>query len=476
MQKFILYAIILLITGIGAQCDKEKGTPEDNDLNAKKLTLDLWTTTADQSELLKHQQFRNTDGYNNSYPVVSVDESVTYQTIDGFGYTLTGGSAMLINQLPAGKKAELLNELFGSTDNAIGVSYLRLSIGASDLDETVFSYNDLAPGQTDIEQLNFSIDRDKTHLIPVLKNILAINPNIKIIATPWSPPAWMKDNSSSIGGSLKPEYYQSYATYFVKYITAMAAEGITITAITPQNEPLHPGNNPSMYMSANEQRDFIKEALGPALKATNLTTKIIIYDHNLDRPDYPISILNDAAANQYIDGSAFHLYAGSPARMSEVHQAYPDKNVYFTEQWTGANGSFGGDLLWHIENVIIGTMRNWSKIALEWNLANDPEFKPHTEGGCTECKGAITVQHNDYSRNVAFYIIAHASRFVPPGSKRIESNLAGAVQNVTFLTPAGKKVMIALNGGANAYTFNLKDKDRWAQVTMKEKSVMTLVW
>lgn len=256
----------------------------------------------------------------------------------------------------------------------------------------------------------------------------------------------------------------------------MKAEGITITAITPQNEPLHPGNNPSMYMTAEQQRDFIKHNLGPAFQAAGLTTKIIVYDHNLDRPDYPTTIYNDAEAAKYVDGAAFHLYAGDVAAMGNLHDAFPNKNLYFTEQWTGANGTFDGDLQWHIKNVIIGTMRNWSRLAMEWNLANNSTFGPHTPGGCTECKGALTINGSAISRNVAYYIIGHASKFVSAGSIRIESNFAGAVQNVAFLRPDGKKVLIALNEGTTPYTFNLKYKSKWAPVTLQGKSVVTLIW
>ncbi len=171
----------------------------------------------------------------------------------------------------------------------------------------------------------------------------------------------------------------------------MKAEGITLDAITIQNEPQHGGNNPSMVMSSDQQRDFVKNNLGPAFKAAGLTTKIIVWDHNCDNPNYPINILNDATAKSFVDGSAFHLYGGNISALSTVHSAHPDKNLYFTEQWTGATGTFNGDFRWHIKNVIIGSMRNWSKNALEWNLANDPSYGPHTLGGCTECKGALTI-------------------------------------------------------------------------------------
>jgi len=222
----------------------------------------------------------------------------------------------------------------------------------------------------------------------------------------------MKTNGSSIGGSLKTDCYDVYARYFVKYIQEMQAEGITIHAITPQNEPLHGGNNPSMLMTASEQANFIKNYLGPAFQNAGLTTKIVIYDHNCDRPDYPLDILNDPDARKYVDGSAFHLYAGDISALSQVHYAYPDKNVYFTEQWVGGPSNFAGDLQWHIKNLIIGATANWSKVVLEWNLASDPYYNPHTNGGCTSCEGALTIGAT-VIRNVSYYIIAHASKFVP---------------------------------------------------------------
>lgn len=268
--------------------------------------------------------------------------------MEGFGFTLTGGSALLINRMPAPERTALLQELFGTEGNQIGISYLRLSIGASNLSDRVFTYNDLPAGQTDPDLTKFSLEPERADLLPVLKEILTINPKIKILGSPWSLPAWMKTNNHSKGGSLKPEWYNAYARYFVKYIQGMAAEGISIDVITIQNEPLHPGNNPSLLMLPQEQANFIKH-LGPAFQKANIKTKIILYDHNADRPDYPISILNDPAARKYVNGSAFHLYGGAIKALTSVHHAHPDKHLYFTEQWIGAPGNFPGDLAWHVK-------------------------------------------------------------------------------------------------------------------------------
>ena len=442
-----------------------------------KKNIDAWLTKADETiKLQKQTSILAFTSASNSFQNIEIDPSKTYQNIDGFGYTLTGGSVEVINQLSASKKEALLQELFGNGENSIGISYLRLSIGASDLNSSVFSYDDLPAGQTDITLSQFSLSKDQA-LVDMLKKILTTNPNIKIIATPWSPPVWMKDNGSSIGGSLKTEYYGVYAQYFVKYIQEMKKNGITIDAVTPQNEPLHPGNNPSMYMTAEQQRDFIKNNLGPAFQTANLSTKIVVYDHNCDKPEYPLTILADTEASKFVDGSAFHLYAGNILVLNNVHNAYPNKNVYFTEQWTGSTGTFSGDLLWHTKNVVIGSMRNWSKIALEWNLANDASFGPHTPGGCTECKGAITINNSEtFTRNVGYYIIAQASKFIPQNSVRISSTESGNLSSVAFKTPAGKIALIVLNDGANNETFNIKYNDKVATTSLSANSVATYIF
>ncbi|MBL7730504.1 MAG: glucosylceramidase [Chitinophagaceae bacterium] len=439
--------------------------------------MEMWMTRGDQTALLQKQTATlSFTTVANANPYIEVDSTTTYQTMDGFGYTLTGSSAFLINNMTSSARSALLNELFGTGTNAIGVSFLRVSIGASDLSPTVFSYNDMPAGMTDPTLANFSLSKDTVDLIPVLKSILTINPAIKIMGSPWSPPVWMKDNGSSIGGSLLPAYYGAYANYFVKYIQAMQAKGIPIHSVTVQNEPQHGGNNPSMVMTAAQQADFVKNHLGPAFQAAGITTKIIVWDHNCDNPNYPITVLNDAGARQYVDGSAFHLYAGDISAMTTVHNAYPDKNLYFTEQWTGASGSFNGDLAWHIKNVIIGSARNWGKVILEWNLANDPAYGPHTPGGCTECKGAITINGSGSTRNVSYYIIAHGSMFVPPGSVRIASGLYAGLPNVAFKRPDGKKVLIIQNENSTTTGFNIRFKGKWVATSLPAGAVATYVW
>jgi len=446
------------------------------DPNPPQTDVSWWLTKPDKSALLAKQNtglsFRSVV---NQYPVINVDTTQTYQGIDGFGFAMTGGSAYLINNLTSTKRDELLKELFLTDGNSIGISYLRVSIGASDLSASVFSYDDMPAGQTDVNLTNFNLGPDKTDLIPVLKSVLLLNPKIKILGSPWSPPVWMKSNKSAVGGSLLSEYYDVYAQYFVRYINEMKTEGIPIDAITIQNEPENPNNNPSMAMTATEQRDFIKNNLGPAFQQAGISTKIIVFDHNCDHPQYPITILSDPDAAKYVDGSAFHFYAGDISALSTVHNAFPGKNMYLTEPWVGGPSYFGGDLQWHLQNVIIGATRNWSRNVIEWNLASDPSYDPHTNGGCSNCEGALTIS-SGYTRNVSYYIVAHASKFVPDGSVRIASNNQTNLPNVAFKTPDGRKVLIVLNNSGSSQTFNIGFKGRQAQTSLGSGAVATYVW
>jgi len=485
--KIYLLGTLLLLAGLNSaySCKKKEVNsdpvdPIDTTGNNTWAKTDVvfWQTTADKSILLKRQNisllFNTTINQN---PSIEVDTALTYQPVDGFGCTLTGGSAWLINKLPTATRDALIKELFSTGSDCIGISYLRISIGSSDLNASVYSYDDMPNGQTDSDLTHFSLENDQADLIPVLKLALLNNPGIKILGSPWSAPAWMKTNKSTIGGRLLPEYYDAYARYLVKYIQGMQTEGIRIDAITIQNEPLNPNNNPSMVMSSGEQATFIKNNLGPAFQAANLTAKIILYDHNCDHPEYPINILNDADARQYIDGSAFHLYAGDISALSQVHLAYPDKNIYFTEQYVGGPGNFGPDLRWHVKNLIIGATRNWSKNVLEWNLASDPSYDPHTDGGCTTCEGAVTIAgSSSVVRNVSYYIMAHASKFVPTGSVRIGSSITSNLQNVAFKTPEGKKVLIVLNDGNMDQLFNIKFKGKSVTTSLNSGSVGTFIW
>ncbi|WP_051664011.1 glycoside hydrolase family 30 protein [Dyadobacter crusticola] len=450
----------------------------------------FWLTNLDRSALFTQQPNLSFRQISEAGPpieatVVHINPKQRYQKIDGFGFTLTGGSAQhLLGMSKTGRRA-LLQELFSTAGNSIGMAYLRVSIGASDLNEKVFSYDDLPQGNTDPDMMHFDLGPDRKDVIPILKEILAINPKLKILGSPWSPPVWMKDNGDTRGGSLKPEWYDAYARYFVRYVQDMKKEGIRIDAITVQNEPLHPGNNPSLLMLAKDQAVFVKNHLGPAFEDAKISTKIIIYDHNADKPEYPISILDDPEAKKYIDGSAFHLYGGTIDALSKVHDAHPDRNLYFTEQWMGAPGNFEKDFSNHIKNLTIGATRNWARTVLEWNLSSNPQNRPFTDrGGCDRCLGGVTIDGDKVTRNAAYYVVAHASKFVRPESVRIGSGTNATIGcpaddkllHVAFRTPDDKIVLIVMNDSEAVKPFTIQDGGKVVNVSLKPGSVGTFVW
>ena len=446
----------------------------------------VWLTNRDKSALFEEQKpflkFTKAAGQKASpgiqEPAIEIDEEKKFQTIDGFGFALTGGSAQHLARMDAAARAALLHELFGVGGKNIGISYLRISMGSSDLNDHVYSYDDLAAGETDPELKKFSLAGDRAELIPVLKEILAINPKIEILGSPWSAPPWMKTNGDAKGGRLRAEFYGSYAQYFLKYIQGMKAAGINITAITVQNEPLNDKNTPSMLMSADEEGLFIKEHLGPAFAAAGIRTKIILYDHNCDVPEYALSILQDPAANRYVDGAGFHLYGGEIGAMLQVHDAFPRKNLYFTEFMAVEPTESGRiSIAKPVAGTFIGALQNWSRNVLLWNLAANSKFEPHTDnGGCPICQGAVTIDGNEVTRNLAYYAMAHFSKFVRPGALRIGSSEPAGLQDVAFTVPRGPTVLVVVNGGKAAQEFAVRYHGKYFQAKLNGGAVGTYVW
>jgi glucosylceramidase len=423
-----------------------------------------------------------------SLPTIEIDDSQTFQPIEGFGFSLTGGSAYLLAGLHAAERADLLQELFAPTEESVGLSCLRLTIGASDLGRKDFSYWGLRRGTKNPDIARFNLSAGDREVVPVLQEILKINPTMKFIASPWSAPPWMKSNGSYVAGRLKPDSYLAYAQYFVKYIETMRAHGIHISAVTPQNEPQNPKNEPSMVMSASEQADFIGGYLGPALRKDAPETDILCWDHNCDGADYPLAVLSDAKARAYTAGVAWHLYNGTPDAMSYVRAQYPDKKVYFTEQWVSANDDFMGALRWHTKNVIIGALRNWCRTALEWNLASDTRYALHTRLGAVGALGGVTVgttvKHRrgdvalaaTITRNPGYYLMAHSARFIRPGSVRVQSSEVDRLPNVTCLTPDGRMVMVVTNDSDGPRRFRVRHRGASATLELGPGDVATLRW
>ena len=407
---------------------------------------------------------------NHNVPHLYIDASQSYQTIDGFGFTLTGGSAQHFMEMHPSRRTRLLRELFGE----LNISVMRVSIGASDLDPDPYSLDDV---WMDVDLAHFSMERELRYKIPLLKEMYAINPKIQLMGTPWSAPFWMKDNEYTAGGSLKPEMFAVYARYLVKYLQAMQNEGLPLHSMTIQNEPLNWKNNPSMYMLGPDQGIFIKDHLAPAMAAAGLSTKLIIFDHNLDYPEYAVKLLNDPDLKKLVVGSAFHMYSGTIDSMGYVHWRHPDRDVYFTEQFMPADGNFEGVLMWHAKNIWIGGLNNWAKQVMEWNLSSNPSLTPHTIGGCSNCNGAITIDGNNVQRrNVAYFLMAHASPYILPGSVRIgswisDSETSQHIDHVAVQSPNGETVVLL----ANHYWFDNPIIVNGQQVTLPRLSVVTLI-
>ncbi len=452
-------------------------------LNATMVSAQVseWLTTPDRTNLVSLQPEKllfHTDHHPTSIPTIIVDDKQKMQPMDGFGFALTGGSAQLLMQMTQASREKLLQNLFEV--NGIGVSYLRVSIGSSDMNARVFTYDDLEPGETDAELKHFSLGPDLQDVVPVLQEILKIDPGLSILGTPWSAPSWMKTNDKPKGGSLKPEFYDAYAHYLARYVQEMAKLGIQITAITPQNEPLNPKNTPSMVMTAEEEDVFLKRSLGPVFRSSGLATQIILYDHNCDRPDYPLTILADKDAAQYADGTGFHLYGGTVEAMTQVHDAYPNKNIYFTEQMVVDDPRKGTELriARPVKEIVIGATRNWSRNVLLWNLAADPQFGPHTnDGGCPVCEGAITLDGDRVTDNLGYYTVAQVSKFVRPGAVRIASNIGdGVPANVAFKGKDRKVSLVVANVTDTDEFFDISFHHRVAKASLPAGAVATFVW
>lgn len=442
----------------------------------------LWLTQGDKSKLLNREPDLLITEASSGYPLINIDTVIQYQSMDGFGAALTGSSAYLIDEiLNESERSELLTNLFDA-EEGIGISYLRITMGASDFSLSDYTYDDMPAGETDFELQHFTLEKDLEDVIPVLKEIIQIAPEIQLMGSPWSPPAWMKTNLSLKGGQLKTNCYSVYAGYFVKYIQQMATEGINIASVTPQNEPLYfTANYPCMQMQPNEQLNFIKNNLGPKFQEEGIATKIIIYDHNWDNTNYAISILNDPGASSYISGSAFHAYAGDVSAMTTVHNAHPDKELHFTEISGGAWATnFGANLMWNMRNIFIGTAQNWSQTALLWNLALDQNYGPQNNG-CSDCRGVVTITNpgGAITKNEEFYAIAHLSKFVMPGAIRIFSSSPQGLSEVTqvaFQNPDGSKALVVCNYGNVPKTFGVKQGIGYFSYTIPGISVATILW
>ena len=440
-----------------------------------------WITTADQSRLLARQPDIRIRSESNASPVViDVDERTSYQGMIGFGAAMTDASAYLIQHKLGAQRDAILHELFGRNPG-IGLSFMRVPMGASDFSTHDYSYDDMPAGETDSTLARFSLDEDRADKLPALKAALTINPQLKLVASPWSLPGWMKTTGSLIKGTMRPEFYDSFAEYFRRFIEGYGAEGVPIFAVTLQNEPAYePDNYPGMRLDPPVRAELIGKHLGPLFARTGIQALILDWDHNWDLPSSPLAVLADSAARKYVNAVAWHCYAGDVNVQENVHSAYPTKDAYFTECSGGGWAPVWADnLKFVVGTLIIGSTRGWSKGVALWNLALDENSGPHL-GGCGNCRGVITINSGTGSvtRNVEYYALAHASQFVRPGAHRIASTTnVGGLQSVAFKNADdGSKVLILLNTAPTEVSLGVHFSGKTILYTLPAGAVVTLRW
>ena len=489
------FALAFLLSACGCSSETNNLAPDSGantpDIEVKDVLC--YTTDVNRAYDLTKSTLEFSKKGNMSPSTITLDSTKRYQEMDGFGAAITGSTCYNLSLMSKDNRTKFLKETFSDSEG-LGFSYVRIAIGCSDFSLSEYTCCD----EKGIE--NFALQSEETkYIIPTMKEILAINPNIKVIAAPWTSPKWMKVKSLSDrtphdswkGGQLNPDYYQEYATYFVKWIQAFEKEGIKIYAITPQNEPLNPGNSASLFMGWEEQRDFVKNALGPAFTTAGITTKIYAFDHNYnydnmsDQQDYPAKIYADADASQYFAGAAYHNYGGNREELLDIHEKNPSKELLFTETSIGTWNSgrdLNARLLEDMKEVALGTVNNWCKGVIVWNLMLDSDRGPNRpNGGCETCYGAVDIDNTNYStitRNSHYYIIGHLSTVVKPGAVRIGTTgyKPNGVTYSAFKNADGSYAVVLANENSSKTTFVLSDGTNHFSCELPAKSVVSYRW
>lgn len=464
-----------LLAGCDSSRDKSSSSPASEVVSA-------WITTGDQSRLLAREpdlHFSNAAA-DSTTSVIQIDGRRQFQSVVGWGAAMSDAAAYLIQtKLDATQREALLKELFGR-DSGIGLSFVRIPMGASDFSRSHYSYDDRPAKETDTTLAHFTVDVDRAEKIPALKRAIAINPQIKLVGSPWSAPGWMKSSGSLLKGTLLPQFYGPFAEYFRKWIEAYQSEGLPIFAITLQNEPhFEPDNYPGMRLSPAQRATIIGNHIGPLFAKRGIRAEIWDWDHNWDEPASPLGVLADSTARRYVSAVAWHCYGGDVAAQTAVHDKYPDKGTYFTEcsggEWAP---KWADNLQWNVSKMVIGNARNWAKGVALWNLALDENFGPHL-GGCGNCRGVVTINSvtGAITRNPEYYALAHASRFVQPGAVRIESSAPSGFETVAFRNSSGGgMVLIVLNTGTAVNRFKVNAGDKSFTSELPGGAVATFTW
>lgn len=495
MQIIHSFKLILLVLALCSCSSCEKTIPDNSNGEEPELPkgdVTIYVTTNNRSQDFKKQAADFSSKSNMSPTTIKLNPAERFQTMDGFGAAITGSTAFNLMKMTKENRTKFLKETFSPTEG-MGQSYVRISIGCSDFSLSEYSLCD-TPG---IE--NFGLTSEETdYVIPVLKEILAINPDLKIMGSPWTPPQWMKVNNltdlqpfnSWTSGQLNPAYYDDYATYFVKWIQAMNQNGIKIYSVTPQNEPLNRGNSASLYMGWEEQFEFVQNHLVPQFKAASLSTKIYLFDHNYnydnmaDQNGYPMKIYDAGIDSEVVAGAAYHNYGGDKAELLKVQSRYPERELVFTETSIGTwndGRNLQVRLIDDMREVALGTVNNGCKAVIVWNLMLDTERGPNREGGCQTCYGAVDIDISDFStitRNSHYYIIGHLSSVVKPGAVRIGTtgfSDPGFIHSA-FENTDGTYAVVLLNSTSASKSITLDDGKQHFTYEVPANSVISYKW
>ncbi|MEN5086379.1 glycoside hydrolase family 30 beta sandwich domain-containing protein [Sphingobacterium faecium] len=488
----MIYTLLLSCLMTATSCNRDSYTPSAIDSIKDNGDITIYTTTNTRSQDFSKGFIDFSTKFNMSPNTITLDPTQKFQTMDGFGAAITGSTCYNLMKMTQEDRTKFLTETF-SDDKGMGMNYIRIAIGCSD-----FSLSEYTCWDKEGKE-NFALQSEEIqYVLPVLKEILAINPSIKIMGSPWTAPKWMKVNNltdlkpfdSWTSGQLNPKYYQDYGWYFVQWLQAMKKEGIHVSSITVQNEPLNRGNSASMYMTWQEQQAFIKQALGPQLKAASLDTKIYAFDHNYnydniaDQNDYPVKIYNDAGAASFIAGAAFHNYGGDKAELLDIHNQRPDKELVFTEtsigEWNEGR-NLEKRLMEDMREVALGTVNNWSRAVIVWNLMLDNDKGPNRDGGCQTCYGAVDISKSNFkkiTRNSHYYIVGHLSAVVKSGAVRIGASgyTAEGLIYTAFKNIDGSYALVLLNDANENRKITINDTKNHFSYEVPAKSVVSYRW
>ena len=408
-----------------------------------------------------------------SAEIITLNPEKKFQEILGFGAAFTDASCYMFNQLSPGARDQLFHELFHPSE--LGLNVCRTCIGASDYSTELYSFDE---GDPDPDLNRFSIDHDRAYLLPSLRQAAKVNPELFLFSSPWSPPGWMKANGSMLGGSMRKKHFASYAQYFLKFLQAYAAEGVTIQAVTSQNEvdTDQDGRMPACLWGQEYEIEFVKRHLGPLLKANGIPAKIWLLDHNYNLWGRVICELDDPDVRKYTNAVAWHGYVGGASMMSKVHEAHPDAEMHWTEggpDYTSPDYATDWAQWGH---TFAEALRNWCQSLTGWNLALDEKGRPNI--GPFTCGGLVTIhsQSKEITRSGQYWAFAHFSRLIRRGARRFDSQgMLPKVEHVACENPGGQKVLVVSNEGA-ARSVALQIGSMAAELPLEADSVTTLSW